>query len=148
MNMRGGLSGAHGRYELKLTSMIDVVFLLLIFFIVTLKFRVPERRMQADLPQDSIEVTAEDVEQVQIMIRRDGDDVIIEVNNDVYRDFEALERRLRGLRELFARTRTPHIFILDGSQDLPFQHFVSGVNACLAAGIPDISFAPPPLGTF
>jgi biopolymer transport protein ExbD len=41
-----------GRTENQLTSMIDVVFLLLIFFITTMSFRVIEGRLDTQLPKD------------------------------------------------------------------------------------------------
>jgi len=40
-------NGRHKRHGLKMTPMIDVVFLLLIFFIVATRFRVPEGRLDA-----------------------------------------------------------------------------------------------------
>ena len=149
MNLRGGLGGEHGRYELKLTSMIDVVFLLLIFFLVTLKFREPEGKLQSDLPQDDATVVVDNMEQVQIYVERVGDEGFkIRVNKQSYLTFEAAEERLAELKRRFQRTETPHIFIIDGSQDLPFQHMISAVDTCIRAGIPNISFAPPPLSYF
>ena len=38
------------RIELKMTAMIDVTFLILIFFMCTMKFRVAENRLEAHLP--------------------------------------------------------------------------------------------------
>lgn len=38
--------------KLEMTPMIDVVFLLLIFFIVTMKFRIEEGKLEAKLPED------------------------------------------------------------------------------------------------
>ena len=149
MNLRGGLSKAHGRYELKLTPMIDVVFLLLIFFMTTIKFRTPEGKIQSDLPQDTIEVTAAEAEQVQITARRKGDNTEIYVNEESFElNFDQVETRLRTLREKFERTKEPHIFIVDGSQDVEFQHVIWTINACIRAGIKDLSFAPPPTSAF
>ncbi|MGB0953930.1 MAG: biopolymer transporter ExbD [Planctomycetota bacterium] len=58
--------------ELKpdMTPMIDVTFLLLIFFIVTLKFKVLEGRLDAALPKDRGTNTsqAEEIEKVDIML--------------------------------------------------------------------------------
>ena len=39
--------------ELEMTPMIDVTFLLLIFFIVTLNFRTLEGRLDANLPKEN-----------------------------------------------------------------------------------------------
>jgi biopolymer transport protein ExbD len=53
-----------------MTPMIDVTFLLLIFFIVTLKFKVLEGRLDAALPKDRGTSTAqaEEIEKVDIML--------------------------------------------------------------------------------
>ena len=53
-----------------MTPMIDVTFLLLIFFIVTLKFKVLEGRLDAALPKDRGTSTAEseEIEKLDIML--------------------------------------------------------------------------------
>jgi len=45
------------RAELSLTPMVDVVFLLLIFFMVGMKFKEIDRKLEADLPKASQEPT-------------------------------------------------------------------------------------------
>ena len=54
-----------------MTPMIDVVFLLLIFFIVTLKFKTLEGRLDAALPKDrgTSSATVEEIEKVDIVIK-------------------------------------------------------------------------------
>ena len=129
--------------------MIDVVFLLLVFFLVTLKFREPEGRLQQDLPtQENPLQDPTEVEQVQITVERTGDDILIHVNNKTFQSFDVVEEHLRSLRERFERTQTEHLFILDASQDLPFQQVVNAIRTCLRADIPDIAFAPLPMEYF
>lgn len=57
--------------EMELTPMIDVVFLLLIFFIVTIKFKVLEGKLVTELPKDegtnSGEVTLIDKIEIDIV---------------------------------------------------------------------------------
>jgi biopolymer transport protein ExbD len=55
----------------EMTPMIDVTFLLLIFFIVTLKFKTLEGRLNASLPKDrgTQNTTIEEIEKVDIVIR-------------------------------------------------------------------------------
>lgn len=59
-----------------MTPMIDVVFLLLIFFIVTLKFKTLEGRLDAALPKDVgvNQSEAEEIEKIDLLIRviKDG----------------------------------------------------------------------------
>ncbi|MDP6849406.1 MAG: biopolymer transporter ExbD [Planctomycetota bacterium] len=54
-----------------MAPMIDVTFLLLIFFIVTLKFKVLEGRLDAALPKDmgSMSTETDPIEKVDIVIR-------------------------------------------------------------------------------
>ena len=149
MNLHAQGGCVHRRYELKLTAMIDVVFLLLIFFICTIKFRMPEGKIQSNLPEDSDAPIIEDIEQINIVARRAGDTVDLFINKDSFgSDFAAVEARLRSLRERFKKTGTPHIFIVDGSQDIQFQYVVTTINTCIRAGITDLSFAPPPTSAF
>jgi len=57
--------------EMEMTPMIDVTFLLLIFFMCTLKFKTLEGKLAAYLPKDvGVNTTqAEPIEKVEIMIR-------------------------------------------------------------------------------
>jgi len=57
--------------KLEMTSMIDVVFLLLIFFLCTLKFKTLEGKLAAYLPKDVGVNTseAEEIEKVEIVIK-------------------------------------------------------------------------------
>ena len=59
--------------EMEMTSMIDVTFLLLIFFMCTLKFKTLEGKLAAYLPKDVGVNTseAEPIEKVEILIRAD-----------------------------------------------------------------------------
>ena len=62
---------AEETYEMEMTPMIDVTFLLLIFFILTLKFKVLEGKLAAYLPKDvGVNTTqAEPIEKIEITIR-------------------------------------------------------------------------------
>jgi len=57
--------------KLEMTSMIDVTFLLLIFFMCTLKFKTLEGKLSAYLPKDVgvNQMDAEPIEKVEILIK-------------------------------------------------------------------------------
>ena len=59
--------------SLKMTAMIDVVFLLLIFFIVGTKFRVPEGELDAYLPDEGAPVKPTErkipVDEIRVLLR-------------------------------------------------------------------------------
>ena len=62
---------ANETYEMEMTPMIDVTFLLLIFFILTLKFKVLEGKLAAYLPKDVgvNQSEAEIKEKIEIVVR-------------------------------------------------------------------------------
>ncbi|MEC7816089.1 MAG: biopolymer transporter ExbD [Pseudomonadota bacterium] len=102
-----------------LTPLIDVVFLLLIFFMVSTTFT-RESHLQVDLPEASGEPAAQaDVDQIDVVINAEGQYFLNErplVNNRR----ETLERGIRELAAgdsdlpfiITADARTPHEFVV------------------------------------
>ncbi|MGM0767358.1 MAG: ExbD/TolR family protein [Pseudomonadota bacterium] len=102
-----------------LTPLIDVVFLLLIFFMVSTTFT-RESHLQVELPQASAEARAEtEVREIDVVINAEGQYILNErtlVNNRR----ETLERAVRELAEgdnslpyvITADARTPHEFVV------------------------------------
>jgi biopolymer transport protein ExbD len=102
-----------------LTPLIDVVFLLLIFFMVSTTFT-RENHLQVELPQasDNLAPPAE-IEQIEVVISADGQYLLNDkplVNNRR----ETLERGIRELADadtslpfiITADARTPHEFVV------------------------------------
>ncbi|MBK5929527.1 biopolymer transporter ExbD [Halochromatium salexigens] len=114
--------------EINLTPLVDVVFLLLIFFMVTTSFR-DEGRLRLQLPEaDAKAVPAEEIDLVEVMIDRVGR---FYVNRQALagNDLETLQRALRdavgaerGLPVVIkADARTPHqavMTVLDAAGQL------------------------------
>ena len=102
-----------------LTPLIDVVFLLLIFFMVSTTFT-RESHLQVDLPEASGEpATQADVDQIDVVINAEGQYFLNDrplVNNRR----ETLERGIRELAAgdndlpfiITADARTPHEFVV------------------------------------
>ena len=102
-----------------LTPLIDVVFLLLIFFMVSTTFT-RESHLQVDLPEASGEpATPADVDQIDVVINAEGQYFLNDrplVNNRR----ETLERGIRELAAgdndlpfiITADARTPHEFVV------------------------------------
>ncbi|MBS8241638.1 biopolymer transporter ExbD [Marinobacter lipolyticus] len=102
-----------------LTPLIDVVFLLLIFFMVSTTFT-RESHLQVELPKASAEARAEtEVREIDVVINAEGQYILNErtlVNNRR----ETLERAVRELAEgdnslpyvITADARTPHEFVV------------------------------------
>lgn len=105
--------------EVNLTPLIDVVFLLLIFFMVSTTFT-RESHLQVELPEASAEpASPAEVRQIDVVINAEGQYILNDralVNNRR----ETLERGVRELAEgdstlpfiITADARTPHEFVV------------------------------------
>jgi biopolymer transport protein ExbD len=94
-----------------LTPLIDVVFLLLIFFMVSTTFT-RESHLKVELPQADGEAVETEVEQIDVVITRDGQYILNDktlVNNRR----ETLERAVRDLAG--GDTSLPYIITADAS---------------------------------
>ncbi|MEM8679753.1 MAG: biopolymer transporter ExbD, partial [Planctomycetota bacterium] len=117
-----------------LTPMIDVLFLLIIFFMVGTKFVGDERKIQLKIPtvQENAQLQVTSHKKV-VSISRDG---------QVTLDGELLT--LEGLTSALDQQRQaqPHLSVsVRGSAESPFQHVASVLSACRAAGIQDMAIA-------
>ncbi|MFP6870636.1 MAG: biopolymer transporter ExbD [Nitrospinota bacterium] len=125
--------GSEEDYSLQLTSLIDVVFLLLIFFMVSTSFVDFTRRMDIQLPQSkkSAEVARAENFLLEIGMERkltlNGKEITI----------DALERRLLEARR--APGRRTLIIKADKRLDYGFVVRIMGIS--FSAGIRDISVA-------
>ena len=126
------------RIELSMTSMIDVVFLLLIFFLVTTTFVRPERQLLSNLHRDSGSAPqqASDLQPAVITITRDGDRVV----------FQLGAIRTERLTEL----RSP-LEQFDNKQDgafvrvangVPFEAAAQAIGLCRGSGFVSVAYVP------
>jgi biopolymer transport protein ExbD len=126
------------------TSMIDVVFLLLIFFLCASKFRQLERRLDAFLPDNGPDIVYPPPpvrEEIPIRVSASGVDLEVpryQVERWVTHDPNELAARLRRLPDGDYR------IVIDSRQNVPFYHVMSAVDACARAELNNVSFRPPP----
>ncbi len=129
------------------TSMIDVVFLLLIFFMCASKFRVLERRLDAFLPRtEGIGRGPVKIDETPIPIKvttREGMPYVpkYRIRNWVTYDPNELAAQLKR----FPRPGKYKVEI-DGGQDVPFRHVMSAVDACARADLHKVTFNDPRKG--
>ena len=153
---RGGSGGGGVVGELNLTSMIDVIFQLLIYFVVTAGFMIDEGVLAAKLPQgaagavsadelppDKIEIrlTADDTDDSRVQISRGPRDRAIR-----YEGFRELAEDLGRLRYDPQRGEgglydADNPVLIQPSGSVRWQHVVNAFNAALAAGYTNVSFA-------
>jgi len=129
--------------EMELTPMIDVVFLLLIFFIVTMKFKVLEGKLATELPKD-VGVNAGEVEEllekVEIKIEEDRSEkygMRVFVNGVKMPNLATLRSKL----EDFIRLNDEQKATLYPGPKVNYEQVVKVVDQCLLAELTDITFA-------
>jgi biopolymer transport protein ExbD len=119
---------------LNLTPMIDVVFLLIIFFMVGTKFTELERKIQLEVPEVSdVRALTSAPEKRVINVYRDG-------SITIDREVVSLDRLLEILHD--ARRDYPGIGVLiRGDADGPFQNVASVLGTCRRAGISEMGIS-------
>lgn len=129
--------------KLELTPMIDVTFLLLIFFLVTMKFKVLEGKLETELPKD-VGVNAGEVdellEKVDIGIEpdssREGGFRVL-VNSQIMPNLTTFRAKLKVFVDLDPEQKAtlyPH-------KAVDYEQVVKVVDQCLAVKLVNITFA-------
>ena len=129
--------------ELELTPMIDVVFLLLIFFIVTMKFKVLEGKLETELPKD-VGVNAGEVldllEKVEVTIRADASaqyGMSVAINGAKVPNLTTFRSRIAKFVELDPKQKAT----LYPGPKVNYEQVVKVVDQCIMEDLVDITFA-------
>lgn len=136
--------------QLNLTSMIDVIFLLLIYFVVTANFVENEGVLVAKLPSDSGPLQKQDELPklpLDIVLRSyDQSQCRIEIRGRRIESWGELARQLMALQNDPVRGRTGDlpidnpIVIRPGAQ-VRWEHVVNAFNTCIKSGYTNVNFA-------
>ena len=121
----------------EMTPMIDVVFLLLIFFICTTQFPEFEGKFEVRLPDPGRVRRAAAVDDIP-------QEIIVRVTNEgklMVNESEKTAEELVGLLTLLAEMSPKQAVIIDGEAQAIHKHVVRVLNACYTAGVSNISFA-------
>lgn len=125
------------RPTIDLTSLIDVVFLLLIFFMVTTTFK-QESQVQITLPQASNEPTDRPPHALVIMIDKDGR-YFVEGQLLINTQLDTIRRALRKVLADKPAASTPLVISADGQA--PHQSVVTAMDAARQVGLTHLSIA-------
>lgn len=120
--------------EVDITPLVDVVFLLLIFFAVSSTF-VRETQLKIDLPESSGELQEIDDDVIEITVDRRGDYAVNErllVNNE-------MDTLLRALREGLAGRDPSTRVIITADASADHQFVVRAMDAAGRVGLSRIS---------
>ncbi len=120
------------QFSMDMTPMIDVVFLLLIFFMVSTVFVDFNRRMDLTLPSSQSAVLDEKPKTIEIELTAD---------NQVF--FNGKRVTLRGLeQELTGPSETEfQSALIRADKNLPYGDVVKVMGIVQSVGVPDISIA-------
>jgi biopolymer transport protein ExbD len=138
-----------GSLELKMTPMIDVVFLLLVFFVWTSSFEIPEFDLPsaiAEPPAGGTEVSSEQqpptevFDEIVIRLTQPEASLLIELNGQTVDEIADLKQRLA---EIIALGVQPPV-IVDPSDEITMNIAVQVYDAARAAGADRVLFAAQP----
>lgn len=108
--------------DVNLTPLIDVVFLLLIFFMVSTTFT-RERELTVELPEASAEAAVETTERLEIEINAEGE-YAVNTQRLVNRNSETLSKAIKDVSK--GDTKLPLIITADAST--PHQAVVTAMD--------------------
>ena len=123
----------HGPLEVSLTPMIDVVFLLLIFFMVTTTFS-KETSIKIQLPQADGEEAEPNKQRVRLTIGKEGKIYI----NDRPLANQSLATLTKELSAVGSDKQTP--LIINADANAPIQSAISVLDVAKKVGFKSISF--------
>lgn len=122
--------------DINLTPLIDVVFLLLIFFMVSTTFK-DEARLRVQLPQvQGEEVPAQEPEQIRLVIDQMGN-FFVDDRGVVDRDSLSLVRALNGA----LGERKDLTVLIQADAQTPHQAVMTAMDAAAEVGLRRIAFA-------
>jgi biopolymer transport protein ExbD len=129
---------------MQMTPMIDMVFLLLVFFMVSAKPVQPERDIPMGLPGQVAQAEAVDIpDEARVFIEPSGQVVLNEQNLDTpgSTDLPELRAVLIRFRLSAENARSEALVTLAPHDAVPHQRLVDVLNACAEAGIKGVSLA-------
>ena len=120
--------------DFPLAPMVDVVFLLLIFFIATKQYSKSERELNISVPVAEEGADArQTVGEIILNVRESGEVVVDKTKMDKEQLYEKLKRIAAVHKNQAIRIR--------GDGKVEYQKIVEVIDVCQKAGIPNISFA-------
>jgi biopolymer transport protein ExbD len=159
--------------RLTMTPMIDVVFQLLIFFMLACRFKSEEGRLENHLPKGygtTLKTPDEPVPIDELRIKLlwyhptankptsdpENGRAVLKVGkvvipcvknkrNEIEPDWDRLYRMICRARDNYTptRSRSSKPVIIDARRQVPFKHVVRALNECVRANLTEISFAAP-----
>ena len=124
--------------ELNMAPMIDIVFLLLVFFMCTSSFNENEGQLPAQMPQTSLQgrKLIEDFDPVRITLRSIASGVEVQCDGQLCSSFDVLYAKLQA-----RRTIADVPVIIEGQKGVPFGSMVAAMDTCYRADFRRVAFS-------
>ncbi len=124
--------------ELNMAPMIDIVFLLLVFFMCTSSFNENESQLPAQMPQTSLQGRRliEDFDPVRITLQTTAGAVEVQCDGQPCPSFDALLAKLEARRAI---ADVP--VIIEGRKGVPFGPMVAAMDTCYRANFRQVAFS-------
>lgn len=138
------LRRTHPAVEMQMGPMIDMVFLLLVFFMVTAKPIKQESDLNIGLPGTVAQEETLDIpDEQRILVRADGQVVLNDLPMDSPESTElpALVATLKRFKESADANKAEALVTIDAEDGARHQRIVDVLNACAKAEITGITFA-------
>lgn len=130
--------------EISMSPMIDMVFLLLVFFLVSAKPIKPEADVGLSLPGTVAQEEVLELPDEQRIIIQSGGQVLLNelpLDSVASRDLPALLQTLKRFKESVDANQSEAMITIEVADDVPHQRIVDVMNTCAMAGIKGITFA-------
>lgn len=130
--------------EMQMGPMIDMVFLLLVFFMVTAKPVKQESDINIGLPGTVAQEEVVDIpDEQRIFIRPDGQVILNDqpMDTPASADLPTLVGTLKRFKETADANRSEALITIDADDNANHQRIVAVLNACAKAGITGVTFA-------
>jgi biopolymer transport protein ExbD len=137
-----------GSEELKLsiTPLIDVTFLLLIFFMCSMRFKTLERKVQAWLPlthgQATTKITPPPEDKIKVLLKRAPGETLTRVKlldrelGAGETAFAELDRQLAAIHASAPELKGE----IDALEEVPHGHVMRSIDSFMKAGVEEIEF--------
>jgi len=132
--MNFGSKTGQQRQGFPLTSMVDLLFILLIFFMTASMYAQFESELNVQVP----------VSTAAVSIERQPTEIIVNVMKDGKFVVNQVERSLQGIEDMLmqiARVYRGEHIIIRGDQETPYHNIIKVLDACKKADIWNVSFA-------
>jgi len=130
--------------EMQMGPMIDMVFLLLVFFMVSAKPVKQESDLNIGLPGTVAQEEALDIpDEQRIAIRADGQIVLNDqpMDDPASASLPALLATLKRFKESADANKSEALITIDAADEARHQRIVTVLNTCAQAGITGVTFA-------